>query len=68
MKRVCDRCKQKPNMMSVSHMNTDFICVDCKKAEQVHPMYHVAQAANHAARVAGDYDYLGLFAGKIYPF
>ena len=68
MKRVCDRCKQKPNMVSVSHMNSDIICVVCMIAEQAHPMYHVAREASQAARVAGDNNYPGLFEGKTYPF
>jgi len=68
MKCVCDRCKQQPNMVTVSHMNTDIICVDCKTAEQVHPMYQDAWEAKQTACVAGDDNYPGLFAGKIYPF
>ena len=68
MGRVCDRCKQQPNMVTVSYMNTDIICMDCKTAEQDHPMYHVAREAKHAASVAGDYNYPGLFSGEIYPF
>lgn len=68
IQRVCERCKQRPNMVSVSQMNTDIICVDCKTAEQGHPMFHAALEAKHAACLAGDTDYPGLFAGKIYPF
>lgn len=55
-------------MVTVSHMNTDIICVDCKTAEQVHPMYQDAWEAKQTACVAGDDNYPGLFAGKIYPF
>ena len=68
MKCVCDRCKQPPNLVTVSYMNTDIICVECKTAEQDHPMYHVAREAKQAAFVAGEDNYPGLFSGKIYPF
>jgi len=67
-RRVCNRCKQQPNMVTVSYMNTDIICRDCKTAEQNHPMFQVAREAKQAACVSGDYNYSGLFADKTYPF
>jgi len=68
MERVCGRCKLQPNRVTVSYMNADIICMDCKIAEQDHPMYPAAREAKDAACVAGDDNYSGLFAGKIYPF
>jgi len=68
MKLVCDRCKQDPNRVTASYMNTDIICMDCKKVEQEHPLYQVAREAKNVACVAGDNNYPGLFDGKIYPF
>lgn len=67
-KPFCERCKKEVLVTTVSFMNTDIICMKCKKEERSHPMYEIAYDAERDAVAKGDLNYPGLFAGYEYPF
>lgn len=66
-KKCCDRCGKSfldgtPHTMSF--MNKDAICMDCRDAEKKHPLYEEARNAELEAVKRGDFNYPGLFYGQ----
>lgn len=57
---TCDRCGKPTRQWKMSLFNTDKLCPDCLAAEQAHPDYQKARDAEHAALLAGDYNFPGI--------
>jgi hypothetical protein len=64
MKTICVRCKQEGKVMTMSYLNTDEICTDCKQEETQHPLFKRAREVESNEVRNGNYNYPGLFAGK----
>lgn len=62
MKPTCDRCgvtdPQGAHIMS--KFNTEWICIPCKKLEEAHPMYEMADKAERTQIRLGNYNYEGI--------
>ncbi len=56
----CMRCGAKADCMTMSFFNLDMICAKCEAAEQAHPSYEYAKAAEAAECKAGNYNYEGI--------
>lgn len=67
-KTNCDRCGSKLSFRTLSVMNTDIICMECKDKETHHPRYKEAADKEREEVLKGNRNYQGLFAGKTYPF
>lgn len=57
----CERCGKETYSYTMSMMNTQMICMDCKREEQNDPMYEKAREAEMNAIRSGNYNYRGLF-------
>lgn len=57
----CERCGKETNCYTMSMMNTQMICMDCKREERNDPMYEAACEAERNAVRSGNYNYKGLF-------
>ena len=57
----CERCGKETYSLSMSFMNTEMICRDCKAEERNDPMYEAAREAEMNAVRSGNYNYKGLF-------
>lgn len=57
----CERCGKETNSYTMSMMNTQMICMDCKREERNDPMYEMAREAEYNAVRSGNYNYRGLF-------
>lgn len=60
--KTCDRCGgslEDGRIMSM--LNTDCLCLNCKKKEKQHPQYKEAAEAELAEIRQGNYNYQGLF-------
>ena len=66
----CVRCGKefKGGAKTLSRMNMDIICVNCKEAERKHPEFDRACRANLRELRRGNYDFKGIFNGQKYPF
>jgi len=64
----CSRCGGALGARTMSRMNEDVLCMDCVELEKAHPRYQEASEAELEQVKAGNYNYLGLFTGKRYPF
>jgi gamma-glutamylcyclotransferase (GGCT)/AIG2-like uncharacterized protein YtfP len=64
----CARCGGPLEIRTMSRMNTDILCPDCAEAEKAHPQYQEAKEAEIEQVRRGNYNYQGLFAGRVYPF
>ena len=57
---ACQRCGKKTNVHSMSRFNTELCCMECLETEKRHPKYKEAEAAEHAAVKAGNYNFPGI--------
>ena len=60
---ICDRCEKETTMHTMSMMNTDSICMDCKKIERKHPLYEYASSKERQEFQKGNFNYGGAFYG-----
>lgn len=67
-KKNCDRCGAALDGRTLSVMNMDVICLDCKDVETLHPKYSEAAKRELQEVLKGNTNYEGLFAGQVYPF
>jgi len=67
-KEKCSRCGGAIGPRTMSRMNEDVLCMDCIEREKEHPRYQEASEAELEQVKGGNYNYLGLFTGKRYPF
>lgn len=65
---ICERCGKKSLALSMSMLNTDIICSNCKEKEKKHPRYQEAKEAERKEILAGNYNYPGLLAGEKITF
>ncbi len=56
----CDRCGGDLRIRQMSRFNTDCLCPNCVREEQMHPDYPKAVAAEHEAVKHGDYNFPGI--------
>jgi hypothetical protein len=56
----CPRCKKPTVATIMSIFNTDLICLECKCAEQKHPLYDQAMEAAQEAFRDGNYKFPGI--------
>lgn len=56
----CERCGTESYGFIVSMFNTQTVCFPCKKAEEEHPLYQEARAAELAAVKNGDFNFPGI--------
>lgn len=60
--KTCDRCGGSlADGRIMSMLNTDCLCLACKKKERTHPKYKEATNAELEAVRQGNYNYKGLF-------
>jgi hypothetical protein len=57
---ICDRCRCKTTLTIMSMFNQDILCPECKDAEEQHPAYADAVAAELRQVQAGNYNYPGI--------
>ncbi len=62
----CDRCKKKLISRTMSYLNKEILCLQCKEEEKTHPLYEKAKQKELEALKRGDYDYPGLLEGFFY--
>lgn len=60
----CQRCGKETNVHTMSMLNMDEICKECKEEEIKHPMYKAALEADRAEVKKGNWNYQGLLYGK----
>lgn len=58
--QICDRCHQPTATTIMSMFNTDILCLDCKKAEEKHPLYNLARKKEREALLRGDRNFPGI--------
>jgi len=58
----CDRCLKETNVFTMSMLNTQEICMDCKDEEKRHPRYEEAREREHQEVLKGNLNYRGLLA------
>lgn len=57
----CERClDNKIEIYCLSMFNTEAICMPCKKIEQDHPMYSIAQEIEATHVRLGNFNYKGI--------
>lgn len=56
----CDRCKSKVKSYTLSWFNTDYICMNCRIAEEKHPDIELAKATDINELRKGNYNYEGI--------
>lgn len=56
----CERCGKETNIHTMSMLNTDLICMDCKEDERKHPLYEQARETELEEVKKGNYNYKGL--------
>lgn len=56
----CERCGKETNVSTMSMLNTETICMECKEKERKHPLYDEAVRADIAEIKKGNYNYKGL--------
>ena len=54
---ICERCKCKTSVVTMSWLNTQMICLECSDKEKFHPNYALAREAERAAVESGNYNY-----------
>lgn len=59
-KTHCDRCRNQLQGRITSMFNTDTICMDCKRKEEVHPAYEKARKAELEAVNHGNRNFPGI--------
>lgn len=60
----CSRCQKETKTHSMSYLNTDEICMECKEEEKGHPLYEKAKKIELEHVKRGEYNYKGMFYGK----
>ncbi len=60
MAKGCQRCGKNTNTTICSMFNTEMICMECKKKEELHPMYELARRVEHEFIKLGNYNYPGI--------
>ena len=60
----CQRCGKETDTHTMSMLNMDEICMECKEEERKHPMYKAALEAERAEVLKGNLNYKGLLYGK----
>ena len=56
----CDRCTSLVNGHTMSMFNTETICLECARIEEVHPKYEEARKADLAEIRKGNYNFKGI--------
>lgn len=56
----CDRCGKNLTVRTMSILNTDVLCMECKEEETKHPAYKKACEAELEEVRNGNYNYRGL--------
>ena len=57
---LCERCGKETIAKIMSQFNTQDICLECKEAEELHPMYERALQAEFDAIRGGNYNFPGI--------
>ena len=57
---ICDRCKNPTNITKMSWFNTDDLCCDCQKQEEVHPDFAFAKEVENEAVLNGNTNFPGV--------
>lgn len=60
MNMRCDRCHNETDITTMSYLNTDTLCMECKEEEKHHPRYKEAKEAELKAVQSGNMNYPGL--------
>lgn len=60
----CQRCGKETNVHTMSMLNMDEVCMECKEEERKHPMYKAAMDADRAEIKKGNWNYEGLLFNK----
>jgi len=56
----CERCGKESTSMIMSMFSDEWICMDCKKKEKMHPDYNRAASVEHHHVVNKDYNFQGI--------
>jgi hypothetical protein len=57
---ICDRCHSPIKVSIMSKLNTDILCMACKKDERALPTYQAGADAETKAVRCGDYNFPGV--------
>ena len=60
----CERCFKDSIALSMSWLNQDMLCLDCKEKEKSHPQYEEAKRVELEQVKNGNYNYPGLLNNK----
>lgn len=58
--KKCDRCHKETNCLTGSYFNTEMLCTECDKIEQLHPLYKEAKRVEMEEVRKGNYNYEGI--------
>jgi hypothetical protein len=60
---ICERCGKKTGATSMSYLNTETLCMDCKKEERSHPLYKLGKDVELAEVQKGNMNFSGILHG-----
>ena len=63
----CERCLKETNTTSMSWLNTEMLCMECKEEEKKHPQYEEAKKLELENVRNGNYNYPGLLSKSVKP-